>query len=129
MSRAGAVVYHQLPSLVPYPQALSLQHALTAHRLSARTALLSPSLTRVERERSSRICDTDVLLLLQHEPTYTAGRRERDVEVTRRERERLEHVGGRYCASARGGETTYHGPGQLVGYPLMDLRISTVSLT
>ena len=60
------------------------------------------------------------LLLLEHPPTYTFGRRGQEQnllwdEETRRER------GVRVYWVDRGGDVTYHGPGQLVGYPLLPL--------
>ncbi len=56
------------------------------------------------------------LLLLEHEPVYTMGR-SRD-EASLREEDRLPHPVHRVN---RGGQATYHGPGQLVGYPLLNL--------
>lgn len=56
----------------------------------------------------------DTLLLLEHAPVYTAG-----------PRAPMEHVVGELRAplvqTDRGGQVTYHGPGQLVGYPIIDL--------
>lgn len=79
---------------VDYASALALQHSLCADRAEGRTS--------------------DTLLLLEHAPVYTAGRRSLD-----------EHVLGALPAplveSDRGGQTTYHGPGQLVGYPILTL--------
>jgi len=56
------------------------------------------------------------LLLLEHEPVYTMGR-SRD-EASLRDEARLPHPVHRVN---RGGQATYHGPGQLVGYPLLNL--------
>jgi lipoyl(octanoyl) transferase len=60
----------------------------------------------------------DTLLLLQHPPVYTRGRRAADNELSLGEdfyRER----GIEIVPTDRGGKVTYHGPGQLVGYPIM----------
>jgi lipoyl(octanoyl) transferase len=57
------------------------------------------------------------LLLLEHEPVYTMGRN-RD-ESSLREEAALPHPVHR---TNRGGQATYHGPGQLVGYPILDLN-------
>jgi len=60
----------------------------------------------------------DVLLLLEHPPVYTRGRRARDDELALGEafyRAR----GIEVVDTNRGGRVTYHGPGQLVGYPIM----------
>eukprot|EP01134_Creolimax_fragrantissima_P002039 CFRG2039T1 len=60
----------------------------------------------------------DVLLLCQHPPVYTLGRRlKKDDE----EKSRLEALGAEYHKIGRGGQITFHGPGQLVGYPILDL--------
>ena len=63
----------------------------------------------------------DVLLLLEHPPTYTLGRRskESDLLLSRKE---LEAQGAMVMDIDRGGEITFHGPGQLVGYAIIDLR-------
>jgi lipoate-protein ligase B len=88
--------------LQPYESALNLQHQIVAARSEDRVG--------------------DTLLLLQHPPVITLGRHgnesnilvsrewlaEHDIEVHRVE---------------RGGDVTYHGPGQLMGYPIMDLRL------
>ena len=60
---------------------------------------------------------TDHLLLLEHEPVYTMGRT-RD-ESSLREEITLPYPVHR---TNRGGQATYHGPGQLVGYPVIDLN-------
>jgi lipoyl(octanoyl) transferase len=61
---------------------------------------------------------TDHLLLLEHEPVYTMGRT-RD-ESSLREEITLPYPIHR---TNRGGQATYHGPGQLVGYPVLDLGL------
>ena len=63
----------------------------------------------------------DSLLLLEHPPTYTLGRRGRESDLLLPRRE-LERQGAAVYDVDRGGEVTYHGPGQLVGYPIVDLR-------
>jgi lipoate-protein ligase B len=89
--------------LVPYGEALALQRHLC------------------ERRQREEIPDT--LLLLEHPPTFTRGRRSGAAELL--------HGDGFYRAHGvelldtdRGGRITYHGPGQLVGYPIM--RIADV---
>ncbi len=63
----------------------------------------------------------DVLLLLEHPPTYTRGRRAVDEELPMR-REWYEMQGIEVHDTDRGGRVTYHGPGQLVAYPIVSLR-------
>lgn len=62
----------------------------------------------------------DTLLLLEHPPTYTLGRRgcESNMLVPR---EYLISLGAAVINTDRGGDITFHGPGQLVGYPVVDL--------
>jgi lipoyl(octanoyl) transferase len=61
-----------------------------------------------------------VLLLLEHPPVYTLGK-SGDAENLLVSEERLEEVGATFHRIGRGGDVTFHGPGQLVGYPLFDL--------
>ena len=63
----------------------------------------------------------DTLLLLEHPHTFTLGRRGRTDDILIEQRE-LDRLGIDVYHTDRGGEVTYHGPGQLVGYPIIDLR-------
>ena len=63
----------------------------------------------------------DVLLLLEHPPVYTRGRRSDDGELPMA-REWYEMQGIEVAETDRGGRVTYHGPGQLVAYPIVSLR-------
>jgi lipoate-protein ligase B len=65
----------------------------------------------------------NVLLLLEHPHVYTLGRRGQSADILVDE-DRLEELGVQVHHIDRGGEVTYHGPGQLVGYPIIDLRAS-----
>ena len=60
----------------------------------------------------------DTLLLLEHPPVYTRGRRAADGELTLGE-DLYRARGIEVVPTDRGGKVTYHGPGQLVGYPIM----------
>lgn len=89
--------------LVPYGEALEMQRAL------------------VEERRAGTI--PDLLLLLQHPPVVTLGvkgdgGRSNIVASS----ERLVELGVQVHETGRGGDVTYHGPGQIVGYPIVDLR-------
>ncbi|MFP5214077.1 MAG: lipoyl(octanoyl) transferase LipB [Acidobacteriota bacterium] len=72
-----------------------------------------------EARAGERVPDT--LLLLEHPPTYTLGRRgsENHLLVSK---EWLEHQGVSVYQVDRGGDITFHGPGQLVGYPILSLQ-------
>jgi lipoyl(octanoyl) transferase len=63
----------------------------------------------------------DTLLLLEHPHTFTLGRAGRPEHVLWDEAERARRGVALYLVD-RGGDATYHGPGQLVGYPIVDLR-------
>jgi lipoyl(octanoyl) transferase len=87
--------------IVAYAEALELQRAL------------------VERRKAGAI--SDVLLLLEHPPVITLGRNAKEKNVIA-SRDALAARGVELFECDRGGDVTYHGPGQLVGYPIFDLR-------
>jgi lipoyl(octanoyl) transferase len=73
------------------------------------------------RQRIAGEISDDLLLLVEHEPVITLGRGTRDgsLPVSRAEMQRR---GIGVFEVERGGDVTFHGPGQLVGYPIIDLR-------
>lgn len=73
---------------------------------------------RVAQRKSGTIPDT--LLLLEHPHVYTLGRNARREHLLASE-DRLRVLGAQVFETNRGGDITYHGPGQLVGYPIFDL--------
>jgi lipoyl(octanoyl) transferase len=87
--------------LVPYEEARRMQKRIEALR-------------QAERIR-------DVLLLLEHPPVYTKGRRSRPEELGMGE-DWYRMQGIEVCETDRGGAVTYHGPGQVVGYPIVSLK-------
>ena len=95
---ATLITFHDL---VPYAQAWALQQRLHTERVSG-----------------SR---TDTLVLLEHMPVYTIGRRTNPVHLRRGEAA-LREAGVAIERVNRGGSVTYHGPGQIVGYPILDLK-------
>lgn len=62
-----------------------------------------------------------LLLLLQHPHVYTLGRRGAETDILASENT-LRELDADVYHTDRGGEATYHGPGQVVGYPILDLR-------
>ena len=87
---------------VPYPEALAMQREL------------------VEDRRAGRV--PDLLLLLQHPPVITLGVRAGARANVVATPDRLAALGIDVVESGRGGDVTFHGPGQVVGYPIVDLR-------
>lgn len=73
----------------------------------------------MEDVRSGRM--GGVVMLLEHPHVYTLGRRGKDTDVLL-DGAALERLGVQVHHVDRGGEATYHGPGQLVAYPILDLR-------
>ena len=75
----------------------------------------------VDQRKAGRI--PDQLLLLEHPPVITLGVKTRnDRSHVVATPDMLEDEGVALFESGRGGDVTYHGPGQLVGYPILDLR-------
>jgi lipoyl(octanoyl) transferase len=72
----------------------------------------------VEERRKGLVPDT--LYLVEHDPVYTLGTNADDNNIIASE-EQLKKLGIDVVQSSRGGDVTYHGPGQIVGYPIIDL--------
>jgi len=97
--------------------------------LRTRCTLLRPGLTpyqhawQLQQRISSGVRDGDppALILLEHPPVYTLGVRGRTEHVLLSQ-EALLSRGAEVHRTDRGGDVTFHGPGQLVGYPIIDLR-------
>jgi lipoate-protein ligase B len=85
-----------------YAEALELQRSLARHRIE-------------------KTIDRDLLLLVEHPPVVTLGRGLRDGSLPI-SRQALEARGLEVHDIERGGDVTFHGPGQLVGYPIYDLN-------
>ena len=80
--------------------------------------------SRLQRRLHAEVADgdrPDTLLLLEHPHVYTLGRRGSESDILASEG-RLQQLGVEIHHTDRGGEVTYHGPGQLVAYPIIDLH-------
>ncbi|HEB91152.1 MAG TPA: lipoyl(octanoyl) transferase LipB [Deltaproteobacteria bacterium] len=98
--RAGGALSVEWLGEIAYAKALALQHEAVADRMAGR----SP----------------DRLLLLEHPPVITLGRSTDRANLLADEA-RLRELGVELFEVGRGGDVTYHAPGQLVGYPILDL--------
>ena len=91
-----------LPGLTPYSDAWELQREL------------------VRRRKNDEVPDTFVLC--EHPPVYTVGRAAVDGSNLGAGEESLRGLGAEVFWSDRGGDATFHGPGQLFGYPILRLK-------
>ena len=98
MPRSGWLV--RPPEPVPYATANEAMHDLAKRRLAGEVP--------------------DTLILLEHPPVYTAGHRWKPEHIVWTE-DRVRAAGAELHFIDRGGSLTFHGPGQLVGYPIVDL--------
>jgi lipoyl(octanoyl) transferase len=85
---------------IPYARGLALQEQLVAERQAGRVP--------------------DQLLLIEHDPVFTLGRNARTENLLFSE-QALRERGFEVFETGRGGDVTYHGPGQVVGYPILAL--------
>lgn len=85
-------------------------------------ALLNVQLEALRNAKSSHKFGSpqDVLILCEHNPVYTVGIRTKD--YPEEEENRLKDLGADFVRTNRGGLITFHGPGQLVAYPIINLK-------
>ena len=79
----------------------------------------------VKLRQENRIPDT--LLLVEHEPVITLGRRGNTANILSTDEELISH-GIQIHQAERGGDVTYHGPGQLIAYPIIHLTQREISI-
>lgn len=96
---------------VAYDEAWALQKALQRRLIDAKRAAQSSDVSPKPPH---------VLLLVEHPHVYTLGQNGRREHLLRTQ-EALDAEGAAFVPVDRGGDITYHGPGQMVGYPLLDL--------
>lgn len=85
---------------------------------------------RLVLRKKAKLLHTDLIMLLEHSPTYTVGRRgwaeypeTLENEKPEQNIELLLKTGAKFERSNRGGLITFHGPGQLIAYPILDLSL------
>ena len=83
--------------------------------------------SRLVAARKDKVIDTDVILLLEHLPVFTLGRRGGLNNLTVSE-EFLKKAAIPVIQVERGGSITFHGPGQLIIYPIIDLRAARLAV-
>ncbi len=110
---APSVCYHHSETMSGPKQCIVLRRGLTEY--AEGWELQRRTVAAVAEGRSP-----PVLILLQHPPTYTLGVRGKDDNLLVSE-EALARLGARVYRVDRGGDVTFHGPGQIVGYPIFRL--------
>jgi lipoyl(octanoyl) transferase len=98
---------------VTYREAWDLQEAIFTKVVDRKTS--NRKLPEDERIRTE-----DTLLFVEHPHVYTLGK-SGDLDNLLADGERLKAINAEFFRTNRGGDITYHGPGQLVGYPILDL--------
>ena len=94
-----------------YKEALTIQEKLFNHIIS---------LKRKNRTNGKHQLTNNYLLWVEHAPVFTLGKSGKSEHLLL-DKKGLKEKGIEYFASNRGGDITYHGPGQIVGYPIFDL--------
>lgn len=100
--------------LIPYRDAWDIQEAILAKTSSVKLA------NRGLSEDQQQVTE-NTLLFCEHPHVYTLGK-SGDVSHLLMQEEFLHTIGATFFKTNRGGDITYHGPGQLVGYPIFDLE-------
>lgn len=112
------VIFEDLGSM-DYAAAWDYQEKLLQQQVRAKSGAYAIPLTTAPEEK-----DTDTrhhLLFVEHPPVFTLGKSGKPEHVLINE-ESLAALGIGYFETNRGGDITFHGPGQLVGYPILDLE-------
>lgn len=133
-SQLSPIRWTFIPYQVPYLHGLALQERIVGRRLNAKQFLeeqpsptpairQSPSSLSKHVQSAQKVAWQDYLILQEHIPVYTEGRRKgaKTAIGDDEEGKRLRALGAEYIVAQRGGLITFHGPGQMVGYPILDL--------
>ncbi len=100
---------------MPYNEAWNYQESLLKQNVDIKTRYFSP------QQKQKKDSTTNYLLFVEHPPVYTLGKTGHEENVLLNENE-LQERGILFVKTNRGGDITFHGPEQIVGYPILDLE-------
>ncbi|XP_022793638.1 putative lipoyltransferase 2, mitochondrial [Stylophora pistillata] len=113
MAAVNRLVFARRLEKLAYQPALEVQNAIVRQHLED---------LKIKGTNSAK----NVLLFYEHTPVFTVGIRRKSVDA--KEKKRLEDLGAEFHYTNRGGLVTFHGPGQLVCYPVLNLACFKKSL-
>ena len=97
-----------------YSECWALQRSLFERLISAKRSDVAP-------EQAVAANMAGWMLFVEHNPVYTLGKSGKESNMLIGE-EYLRSIGAEFFHIDRGGDVTYHGPGQIVGYPILDFK-------
>ncbi|OCK92891.1 lipoyltransferase [Cenococcum geophilum 1.58] len=103
------LIHLRIPHIVPYARASALQESLVKSFLASKASESLPA-------------PDPTIITAQFNPVYTCGRREIGTVSAEQQEYLRANSTAEFVEAMRGGQTTFHGPGQLVAYPIIDLR-------
>jgi lipoyl(octanoyl) transferase len=108
-------VYFRDLGMMPYMEAWDYQESLLKQNVDIKTRYHSA------QQKQKKNSTTNYLLFVEHPPVYTLGKTGHEENVLLAEEE-LQERGILFVKTNRGGDITFHGPEQIVGYPILDLE-------
>ena len=124
----GPTVLHKAPGIIDYAECWDYQRrlfdALVARKACLRRDSAAPCQTPIEVEEGA---EAGYLITCQHPNVYTLGKSGKASNLLV-DQNFLDRINATFYKIDRGGDVTYHGPGQLVVYPILDLERIGISL-
>src|SRR5579863_2118774 len=108
-------VYFKDLGVMPYTEAWNYQESLLKQNVDIKTRYYSA------HQKQKKESTTNYLLFVEHLPVYTLGKTGHEENVLLDENE-MQERGILFVKTNRGGDITFHGPEQIVGYPILDLE-------